>query len=311
MWNILLFYIPVVNASAIVVFFILRVDCFYVKEETDDRIYGRRSVFIHIGFFSLEFAEVFVLRTIVEEILADRAYISVLLDLRSYDISEGCVLRNKFSDPDMDGLFFVSVPFRLYIADTSYVLQSFIASRVGVVDTRLRDAPHFVPVAVEVVEELHALDPDDLLGVDLEGMHEGAGLGGDRDGSFGVGDVFKGAGLPVDLGDLDHLGVGGGVVDALEGFVLGEGRNGRGVPLGDPELLELLFGGLDANFVADDLPVEGLGVPYLGYLQGEVRGGVAFLLGVELVFVAGGDAHGAEVDGGHGEEGEKIGFHGG
>ena len=156
--------------------------------------------------------------------------------------------------------------------------------------------------------EFDALDHDDLLGEDLEGVHVVARLGGDGDGRipFGVGDVFEGAGLVVDLGDLDLLGIGGGVVYAFEPLGERERGDGGGVPGGDPEFLELLLGGVDGDLVAVHVPGEGLGVAEFGDLEAEVDGGVLLLAGV--VLVAGDGAHGAEEKGGHGEDGVKV-FH--
>ena len=185
-----------------------------------------------------------------------------------------------------------------------------ICRSLGISHSDIGDCKFFIAVEVEVMPEFDALDHDDLLGEDLEGVHVVARLGGDGDGHipFGVGDVFEGAGLVVDLGDLDLLGIGGGVVDAFESLGEGEGGDGGGVPGGDPEFLELLLGRVDGDLVAVHVPGEGLGVAYFGDLEAEVDGGVLLLTGV--VLVAGDGAHGAEDDGGHGEDGVKV-FHSG
>ena len=157
---------------------------------------------------------------------------------------------------------------------------------------------------------MEADEADDLLGVHLEGMRVVAGGGGDGDGCIGVGYPFKGGALGVDLIDLDGLGVGGGEVHTFEGRVFPDGVDGAGVPAGDPEFLEFLLGGVDADLVPDDVPFEGVALAHLGDLEVEVRGGDLFGFGIELVS-AGDEACGAEGESCRSEEVVDHVFHGG
>ncbi len=122
----------------------------------------------------------------------------------------------------------------------------------------------------EVYDE--SLGVDDFGGVDGEGIRVGAGLCGDGDRAFAVLEVFEGTGAGVDLVDMDDLGAGRGEVDALEALVGRGGCQGDGVPLGEPEFLEFLFGAVDADAVAVDCPGEVLGLAVFGDVEGEFHG---------------------------------------